>query len=182
MDATTQQPAVKLFTVIKKHFIEKYTFNGATEFYWRPNERVVSHGPMRSNADVWQLLHELGHAELTHKDFFWDIELIRQEVAAWQHAREILGPTFGVIIDTAYIQDCLETYRQWLHLRSLCIDCQQTGLQTQKSTYRCINCGCSWSVNDARKCALKRTKMLGQDRSASLQMSAVPKPLPCDGD
>jgi hypothetical protein len=102
------------------------------------------------------LLHELGHAELTHSAYTLDIELLRQESTAWEYAAQVLAPRYGVRIGKAYIQDCLESYRAWLYQRSLCPQCGQTGLQTKQKTYSCINCRSSWRVNDARQCALRR--------------------------
>jgi hypothetical protein len=105
------------------------------------------------------ILHELAHALLEHTDFSWDVDLLRQEREAWGLVRKALAPRYGVAYDAIIIEDSLDTYREWLHARSLCPTCGLTGLQTKTSTYVCINCRCSWRPNDARQCALRRYKL-----------------------
>ena len=102
------------------------------------------------------LLHELGHALLSHKDFSQDIELIHMERDAWTKAQEI-AQNYGVKISEDTIEEALDSYREWLHRRSLCPNCQQTGLQDNKTgDYLCINCRTKWQPNDARQKQLRR--------------------------
>ena len=102
------------------------------------------------------LLHELGHALLKHRDFNQDIELIHMERDAWEKAREISN-NYSISITDDQIEDALDRYRDWLHDRSLCPECHQTGIQsTADLAYYCINCDARWNVNDARSCGLKR--------------------------
>lgn len=103
-------------------------------------------------------LHELAHALLGHASYTFDIELLRHEREAWDYVRRALAPSYDVTLDEALIEEALDTYRQWLHARSLCPTCKLTGLQTKTSTYVCVNCRCSWRPNDARRSALRRYK------------------------
>lgn len=105
------------------------------------------------------ILHELAHALLGHKDFTLDIELLSQEREAWDLTRTKLALQYGLSYDDSLAEDALDTYRHWLHARSLCPTCGATGLQTKTSTYVCINCRCSWRPNDARQCALRRYRI-----------------------
>ncbi|MCY1379960.1 hypothetical protein D9M68_895230 [compost metagenome] len=75
---------------------------------------------------------------------------------AWRYAKEKLGSNYKVTITDTVIQDSLDTYRDWLHARSTCPNCQATGMQNRKRHYRCIACQHVWRVNDARICGLRR--------------------------
>ena len=119
---------------------------------WLPEEKTIYY----TDGDDANLLHELGHALLGHKSFTQDVELLHSERDAWEKAREI-GERYGVKISEKRIEDAMDKYRDWLHERSLCPDCGQTGLQRRSdSQYECFNCLTVWKANDARICALRR--------------------------
>ena len=158
--SSTTEITPTLLKQLRKNF-SNYTYHSGETFKWAPEQTQVTfeqNHPM----GAWLLLHELGHAELNHKEYAFDIDLLKLESAAWQQATTIASP-LGIVIDPDFIQDCLDDYRTWLHQRSSCPQCNQTGLQTKKNTYSCINCRYSWLVNDARQCGLRRTRL--QDRS-----------------
>lgn len=134
-------------------------FEESDDAYWSAAEQTVFYTVLHSEEDAAVLLHETAHAALNHFDFSSDVKLIRIEVEAWQYAKERLAPLFGLVLDENIIQEHLETYRNWLRARSLCPSCGEVGLQTKTSTYQCINCQCSWRVNDARRCQLRRYKL-----------------------
>ncbi len=117
---------------------------------------VASEHKIYYTDDPIDLLHELGHALLMHKDFIQDIELLQMERAAWQKAQQ-LAPRYGYIICDNDIEEALDSYRNWLHDRSLCPKCNQTGLQSRNTlNYYCLNCHTRWTANDARSCQLRR--------------------------
>ena len=135
-------------------------------FYWSASLREVHYKSATSVEDIWQLLHEIAHAKLGHHNYTKDIQLLNQEVAAWYLAKKQLAPLFNVNMDEDFAEDQLDSYRNWLHERSKCPQCTQTGIQQTTSIYQCINCSCSWSVNDARLCKLRRIiKLQDQNRS-----------------
>jgi len=124
------------------------------ECRWTPEKNAVFY----TDEDEINLLHELGHALLGHKNFTQDIELLHFERDAWEKAREI-GVKYGVKITDQQIENALDTYRDWLHERSKCPNCGQNGVQSgPNGDYRCINCNTVWKTNDARKTALRRYK------------------------
>lgn len=107
---------------------------------------------MLSNEHIatWSLLHETGHALLGHTSYVADIELLKLEVAAWDRAKQ-LAKELGTSIDENHIQDCLDTYRDWLDKRSICPNCGTKSIQTDKgSKYRCFNCHTTWRVSNNR--------------------------------
>jgi hypothetical protein len=132
-------------------------FVSGEEFVWSAKNKTVTYGPLEKPEDLWSLLHEISHAILAHADFETDIELLGKEAEAWDYAVRVLAPQHDdVAIDGEYVQAQLDSYRDWLHKRSTCPSCRQTGIQNATSSYSCVNCLTSWRVNDARKCALRR--------------------------
>lgn len=121
-------------------------------FYWSPRKRQIVYSPStQSGTPEVSLLHELAHAHLGHQTFTTDFNLLQMEVDAWAEA-EKLGLKYKVRIDADYIEDCLDTYRDWLYLRSTCPRCTANGLQENSGQYRCFNCSQTWSVSSSRLC------------------------------
>lgn len=134
-------------------------FIESAHFAWHAGKKSVTYKKSGQNTthNIFALLHELGHALLGHKDYTHDIELLQLEVAAWEKARE-LASHYTIVLDEDYVQDCLDTYRDWLHLRATCPTCFGRSLQTSERHYRCHNCGTQWSVTRSRLCRPYRLK------------------------
>ena len=128
------------------------TFNENVTFSWSPAKKTITYS-LKNNETLtnWSLLHEVAHALLGHKNYETDFELLLLEVAAWQKAKE-LANNYAIQIDEDHIQDCLDTYRDWLYQRSSCPTCSNTSLQQDATTYACFNCGASWTVTASRFC------------------------------
>ena len=129
----------------------KLKFAKGSAFCWSPAEKTIIY---KDRADVigkWSLLHEVAHALLEHQTYQTDLELLMMEVSAWHKARE-LAPDYGFEIDENHVQDCLDTYRDWLDQRSTCPLCGNTGLQHSAREYKCFNCGTKWQVSASRFC------------------------------
>ncbi|MFI5270809.1 MAG: hypothetical protein ACHQT9_02070 [Candidatus Saccharimonadales bacterium] len=145
-----------LITELKKEYPD-LKFTASKQFYWSPESEDIFY---KSNAKgieaAWSLLHETGHALLKHKSYKTDFELIRLEVAAWEKAKQ-LATQFDVQIDENHIQDCLDTYRDWLYKRSICPNCTTKSMQQGDFVhYRCFNCHTSWRVTASRFCRAYR--------------------------
>lgn len=125
------------------------------EFTWDSVNAKIIYNPDDPNLSV-QLLHELGHAILRHNVYKQDIILLKLERDAWAKAQS-LGSEMDVEIPDEMIKNSLDTYRDWLHNRSLCPTCGATGVQISER-YQCIACGQTWQPNEARSCALRRYK------------------------
>jgi hypothetical protein len=134
-------------------------FIESAHFGWHAGRKHVSFRRTGKNPDqnMWALLHELGHAILGHTDYEYDIELLKLEAAAWEKARA-LASYYDLVIDENYIQDCLDTYRDWLHLRATCPACFARSLQASERLYRCFNCQTEWRVTRSRLCRPYRLK------------------------
>ncbi len=130
-----------------------------TRFAWHAGRSRVAYRKHSKNTKhaMFSLLHELGHALLEHKDYAHDIELLQLEVAAWDRARG-LAERYSVALNEDYVQDCLDTYRDWLHLRATCPTCFARALQSSRRQYHCHNCSTEWSVSRSRLCRPYRLK------------------------
>lgn len=133
------------------------TFENGDSFFWSPREQRVTYTTHQDVAEhgIWALLHEVSHAALGHTDYKNDFELIKLESTAWQHAKR-LGKKYGISIDAEHIQDCLDTYRDWLHKRATCPTCGVVSLQRSDSLYQCFNCQTTWSVPRSPLCRVTR--------------------------
>jgi hypothetical protein len=128
------------------------TLKKSDNFYWSPAEATVYYRDRDDGQEAaWALLHESGHGLLGHTQYFTDIELVVMESEAWERAK-LLGKELNLSIDEEHIQDCLDSYRDWLHKRSLCPDCHLSGIQTSTKEYTCVFCNKSWRVTAERFC------------------------------
>ena len=138
------------------------TFVESQKSYWDPNTNTIYYRHNDSDKmTAWSIVHELGHQSLGHLKYRTDLELVEMEVAAWQAAKNI-ARTYKLDIDDSYIEDCLDTYRDWLHERSTCPTCTLNGVEKIPGTYRCINCRGIWHVSRSRFCRIYRKQVATQ--------------------
>ena len=128
-------------------------FEAGDTFFWSPETQLITyrHDHEDEPSACWALLHEAAHAILGHTRYETDFELLLLEVAAWQKAKE-LGANVGLSVDEEHIQDCLDTYRDWLHQRSTCPTCGNVSMQETREQYHCHNCNTQWQVTTSRFC------------------------------
>lgn len=127
-------------------------FTAGESFHWSPQTRQIYYTSGHPDRGSWAILHETAHALLGHANYFLDFELLQMEVDAWEHAKKI-AKTYGIIIDEDHIQDCLDSYRDWLYKRSICPTCNNKSIQRDNELqYQCFNCRSTWSVAASRFC------------------------------
>jgi hypothetical protein len=133
-------------------------FTEGQQFYWCPETTEIFYiKEVQGRRAIWSLLHETGHALLEHSSYQADVELLRLEVSAWEKAQE-LAQSIHINIDEDHIQDCLDTYRDWLYKRSICPNCFTKCLQQDDHThYHCFNCHTIWRVSASRFCRAYRS-------------------------
>src|SRR2546421_8751877 len=124
-------------------------FTSGEAHCWSPNRNQIFYAPDDGAGNIAGLLHELGHARLGHRDFTCDLELLQKEIDAWEEAVR-LAERYSLAIDPEHIQDCLDTYRDWLFRRSRCPRCRGTGLEQTGGQYVCPNCSTRWQVSSSR--------------------------------
>lgn len=134
-------------------------FASGEDFMWAPDSQTVYYSA-KSDATfgALSLLHETSHAILGHRRYNSDMGLLHLELAAWQHAKKLAEP-YATKIDNEHIEDCMDTYRNWLHGRSLCPHCNLSGMQLDATTYTCTFCHQEWHVSSARFCRPYRKKI-----------------------
>jgi|SRR5665811_1433877 len=138
----------------------RLTFAEGDDFLWSPETETIHYDPSRMDTEqgVWSLLHETGHALHGHTSYDFDIDLLKFELEAWEKAKEI-ALKFDITINQDYIEDNLDSYRDWLKRRSACPDCSYVNLQAAKNTYICFNCECNWKVPVSQVCMVQRRKV-----------------------
>jgi len=146
------------------------SFEAGDAFFWSPRISKITYKLDDSAASQWALLHEAAHAVLGHKSYKLDIDLLLLEVSAWQTA-ESLAQELSLSIDPDHIQDCLDTYRDWLHQRSSCPRCGTVSLQASPREYICYNCNAHWAVTASRFC---RPYRLSGNQTKS-RLGAIPQ-------
>jgi hypothetical protein len=147
MDAmsSSNSNSSELVETLKQDY-PKFAFNIGKQEQWSPKKNTIFYNP---NKSCFGLLHELAHALLDHSNYQNDFELIKLESDAWEMAAKI-GQKYGIKIDDDYIQNCLDTYRDWLHRRSACPSCGTHVLQSNSNNYHCFNCDTSWRVSSGK--------------------------------
>ena len=153
MNMQNNMPMIKSPLKPFQDLLPDASFAPGKTFYWSPKTRQVFYDEqaLETEAGQWALLHEIAHAQLDHTTYNTDAGLLALEVAAWQKA-EKTAQTFNIVINPDHIQDCLDTYRDWLYARSTCPTCRLNSLQTDQTTYTCLNCLTIWSVSKSRFC------------------------------
>ena len=138
----------------------QFNFIAGEVFQWSPATHTITFIKKQMSGSTGQLslLHEISHGLLSHNKFQSDLELIRMEVAAWQKTK-LLATELSIDYDEEGIERCLDSYRDWLDARSRCPDCDQTGLQQNNQSYRCIACGEKWRVPVEQTCSIKRFRL-----------------------
>lgn len=136
---------------ILRHDYPHLAFTAGPVAHWSPATGQVIYMPGDTLVAIWTLFHELGHALLGHASYESDINLLQKEAAAWEEAA-IVARRYGETIDDEHVQDCLDTYRDWLHKRSTCPVCESHGVQPSEHLYICLNCRNTWKVTSARFC------------------------------
>lgn len=130
-------------------------------FRYSPSEGTVYYAANDDSIDY--LIHEMGHALLEHTTYTHDIELLSMERDAWKKAHEI-AREIGISLNYQIEEEALDSYRDWLHQRSTCPTCKETGVQGADRDYTCISCGSTWAVTRQQTCRVYRKQI--KQRSA----------------
>lgn len=132
-------------------------------FSYRPPKTVILGPPQPYFA--LQTLHELGHALSGHKDWSTGVSRLKCEREAWERAETLFfqyqnlipadtspeaDPTVNnktqqplsdlASWDEDFVEASLDTYRNWLHLKTICPRCGLTRFQSEDGTYHCPHC------------------------------------------
>jgi hypothetical protein len=142
---------------LKKEF-PKINFRESNNFYWSPLDRIVyfQADKMDTPEASYALMHEIGHSILKHREYESDYGLLKMEIEAWEKAKQI-AHKLKLELSIEHIENCLDTYRDWLNKRSICPTCSVQSFQTiNPSYYSCFNCHTKWKVSSSRFCRVYR--------------------------
>ncbi len=159
-----------------RSIVSDVSFVKDKSFYWSPDRNEVHYSPKNTDEGVWSLLHEVAHAKLGHTQYKSDFELLKLEVAAWEVAKDI-AQKVHITINEDHIQDCLDTYRDWLHKRSTCPSCGIVCFQNSPKEYRCHNCYTIWKVTNSRFCRPHRQIKKNTQHPLFIQPENIPSNL-----
>ena len=90
-----------------------------------------------------QTLHELAHGLCGHKDWSTSVLRLKCEREAWERARGLFLKYKKLVPDPwseDFIEASLDTYRDWLHAKTLCPRCHLTRFQSDDGAYHCPRC------------------------------------------
>lgn len=130
-------------------------------FSWDPSTKTIYYDPSGQDPK-WSLLHEAGHMTKQHSVYKGDLSLLTMEVEAWDEAKR-LAKIYGETIEQDHIEDCLDSYRDWLYKRSQCPNCSLNGVEKSTGNYRCLNCRHQWTVTENRFCRVYRKSKTPQN-------------------
>ena len=118
-----------------------FTFKTGKKFAFRPPKTIFL-GPPQPNYAL-QTLHELAHALCGHKDYTTSVSRLKLEREAWERARSLFKTYRNLSPDSwgeDFVEDSLDTYRDWLHQKTLCKTCGLTCFESDDGTLHCPRC------------------------------------------
>jgi len=134
-------------------------FKESEEFYFSAKDNCIYYNKKHAQTELgtFQLLHEIGHALSGHHHYESGIQLIKMESEAWSKAKNI-AKQYDLEIPAELVEHCLDSYRDWLHLRSLCPNCKSVSVETDSASYHCFNCLQKWTVPTDQRSRCYRLK------------------------
>jgi len=131
-----------------KELKKEYQLVPGRFFSYNAGTKTITYVPdaLKDDQGKLALLHEVAHAKLNHFDYYFDLELLEIEQAAWEETKkEALN--YNIEIDEKHIQECLESYVHWTAKRATCPKCFSFGRQTDLDDFKCIDCDTVWKAN-----------------------------------
>ena len=147
-------------TVVIRDF-PQLTLRESEDFYYSSRDKCVYYNKAhtQTEAGLFQLFHEIGHALSSHHHYDSGIQLLKMEAEAWKEAKAI-AQTYKLTIPDDLIEHCLNSYRDWLHLRSTCPTCKNIAIEEKLNCYHCFNCYQKWSVPTDQRSRSYRHKVV----------------------
>ena len=134
----------------------QFKFYPSSRFRFHPPKTIYYELPILpiSNQDIplqfqsfaMQLLHELGHALSNHNSYQLSIDRLKKETEAWQSAKKVFAlhpewtKKYPFHYEQNFVELHLDTYRHWLHQKSVCKNCGLTRFQNQSGQWICPRC------------------------------------------
>jgi len=114
-----------------------FSFKPGHKFVFRPKKTICY---IEANDNFRMLLlHELAHAILGHFSFDRSLERLEIERDAWEKTRELCA-IYDVPFDENLAESELNSYRDWVHQKTLCKTCGLTCLEVSSESLYCPSC------------------------------------------
>ena len=121
---------------IKESYPE-FTFRPGRKFLFRPPKSIYY---LESDENFrFLLLHELSHALLGHFSFSRSLERLQIERDAWAKTRELCS-LHSITFNEELAEIELNTYRDWVHQKTLCKHCGLSCLEVSSESLYCPFC------------------------------------------
>ena len=120
-----------------KEAYPEFSFRPGSKFLFRP-PKSIRYIESDDNFRLL-LLHELSHALLGHFSFDRSLERLQIERDAWSKTRE-LCLFHSVPFDEEFAEAELNTYRDWVHQKTLCKRCGLSCLEVSSESLYCPFC------------------------------------------
>lgn len=133
-----------LITSLEQDFPDLH-FTYGKRFSFRPPKTIVI-GPDEGEKTPMLLFHELGHALSGKHSYKTAVERLKIESIAWSEGKKayerclVSGRYSLPDWDDDFVEESLDTYRDWLHSKSKCKNCGLTMFQNQDGTWECPYC------------------------------------------
>lgn len=115
----------------------EFIYKPGKKFIFRP-KKTIYYEEKSSNFPLL-LLHETAHALLKHYSFATSLERLTLERDAWKKTHA-LCKKFAQPFDADFAEKNLDTYRDWLHQKTLCKVCGLTCLELNSESLFCPFC------------------------------------------
>jgi hypothetical protein len=132
-------------------------FLPAGYFAYDASDDVINYDPvmLKTIDGKLALLHEICHAVLGHFHYRFDFELFAMEMDAWNLTRK-LASKHQLSINEAYINECMESYQEWLTKRGTCPKCDEFNMQSVPNQFKCYRCHTRWKVSEDIQSTIRR--------------------------
>lgn len=120
----------------------EFHFVYGKRFSFRPPKTIVI-GPDEGKNTPLLVFHELGHAISGEYSYALSIERLKIESLAWQEGKKAYQNYQDLALpawDDSFVEDNLDTYRNWLHQKSKCPSCGLTRYQDANQKWCCPYC------------------------------------------
>jgi len=114
-----------------------FFFKPGRKFLFRPKRTIFY---LEDNDNFrFLLLHELAHALLKHFSYDTSLERLTLERDAWEKTRQLCSDYKVPFLDSLAEAE-LNTYRDWLHKKTLCKTCGLSCLEVNSESLYCPFC------------------------------------------
>lgn len=134
--SSLSQENLNFLTALKTDY-PAFSFKPGKKFLFRPKKSIFY---LETNQNFQLLLlHELSHALLGHFSYNTSLERLQIERDAWAKTKE-LCKKHNVQFSSSQAENELDTYRDWVHQKTICRNCGLTCIELSSDLLFCPFC------------------------------------------